>query len=142
MGDGPDEAEAAAVARANQSFYDAFEKLDPAAMDGIWADRSYTAIVHPGRELIVGWPEVRRSLGEIFGGTERIRFRLSEVQVAVRGKVAWVLAVENIRHGDDVLVSLQSTNLFEQIDGAWKMVLHHASPLSDDAGEPDTDYMQ
>jgi ketosteroid isomerase-like protein len=128
MAEGPDADQAAAVARANQSFYDAFENLDQAAMDGIWADRPYTAIVHPGRELIVGWPEVRRSLGEIFGGTDRIRFRLSDVQVAVREKIAWVLAVENIRHGDDVLVSLQSTNLFEQIDGDWKMVLHHATP--------------
>ncbi len=142
MAEVSDEDQVAAVTRVNQSFYDAFENLDQGAMDAIWADRSYTAIVHPGRELIVGWPEVRRSLGEIFSGTDRIRFRLSDVQVAVRESIAWVLAVENIRHGDDVLVGLQSTNLFELIDGTWRMVLHHASPLSDDAGEPDTDYLQ
>jgi ketosteroid isomerase-like protein len=137
-----DEEEATEVARANQSFYDAFENLDQAAMDGLWADRPYTAIVHPGRELILGWPEVRRSLAEIFAGTERIRFRLSDVLVTVRGPLAWVTALENIRHGDDVLVSFQTTNLFERIDGEWRMVLHHASPMSDDAGEPDTDYLQ
>jgi ketosteroid isomerase-like protein len=134
--------EADEVVRANLSFYDAFENLDQGAMDRLWADRPYSAIVHPGRELILGWPEVRRSLGEIFAGTERIRFRLSDVQVTVRGVVAWVTALENIRHGDDILVSFQTTNLFERIDGDWRMVMHHASPLSDDAGEPDTDYLQ
>jgi ketosteroid isomerase-like protein len=142
MQQGPDDDAAALVANANQSFYDAFENLDQAAMDRLWADRPYTAIVHPGRELILGWVEVRRSLGEIFAGAERIRFRLSDVLVTVRGTVAWVTALENIRHGDDVLVSFQATNLFEHIDGEWRMVMHHASPLSDDAGEPDTDYLQ
>jgi ketosteroid isomerase-like protein len=136
------EDEAAEVERANQSFYNAFENLDQAAMDRLWVDRPYAAIVHPGRELIYGWSEVRRSLAEIFAGTEKIHFRLSDVLVTVRGSVAWVTAVENIRHGDDVLVSFQATNVFERIDGNWRMVLHHASPLSDDAGEPDTDYLQ
>jgi ketosteroid isomerase-like protein len=142
MPQNPEEEEMAAVTGANQSFYDAFENLDQAAMDRLWADRPYAAIVHPGRELILGWSEVRRSLVEIFSGTERIRFRLSDVTVTVRGTVAWVTALENIRHGDDVLVSFTTTNLFERIDGEWRMVLHHASPLSDDAGEPDTDYLQ
>jgi ketosteroid isomerase-like protein len=131
-----------AILEVNDAFYHAFEALDVDALDLVWADRTYTAVVHPGREMLRGWAEVRESWKEIFTGTERIRFRLSDVNLEVRGRLAYLLAHEHIRHGDDVLVSLQATNIFELIDGRWRMILHHASPISDDAGEPDTDYLQ
>jgi len=137
-----EEASRRAVAAANDAFYKAFEALDLRAMDGVWADRSYSAVVHPGREVILSWAEVRRSWSEIFDGTDKIRFRLSDRHMEVRGRLAFVTACEHIRHGDDVLVSLQATNIFELIEGRWRMILHHSSPISDDAGEPDTDYIQ
>jgi ketosteroid isomerase-like protein len=131
-----------AILEVNDAFYRAFEALDVEALDPVWADRPYTAVVHPGREILRGWAQVRESWKEIFTGTERIRFRLSDVQLEVHGGLGFLVAQEHIRHGDDVLVTLQSTNLFELIDGRWRMILHHASPISDDAGEPDTDYLQ
>ena len=137
-----EEATRRAILEVNEAFYRAFEALDVDALDAIWAARSYTSVVHPGREALTGWEEVRASWAEIFSGTERIRFRLSDVTLEIRGKLAYLMAHEHIRHGDDVLVSLQATNLFELIDGRWWMILHHASPISDDAGEPDTDYLQ
>lgn len=137
-----EEASRQAVEQANDAFYRAFEALDLKAMDRVWADRPYSAVVHPGREIISGWAEVRASWGEIFEGTESIRFRLSDRQVEVRSRLAFVTAHEHIRHGDDVLVSLQATNLFEFLDGHWRLILHHSSPISDDAGDPDTDYLQ
>jgi ketosteroid isomerase-like protein len=131
-----------AVEQANDAFYRAFEALDLKAMDHVWADRPYTAVIHPGREILSGWPDVRQSWSEIFEGTEKIRFRLSELHVEVRGRLAFATAHEHIRHGDDVLVSLQATNLFEFLEGRWQLILHHSSPISDDAGDPDTDYLQ
>lgn len=131
-----------AIAEVNEAFYQAFEALDLEAMDHVWAARDYTACVHPGQETIVGWPEVRESLGSIFAGTGKIRFRLTNIQIEVRGAIAWAFVLENIHHGDDVLVAVQATNIFERTPEGWRMVLHHASPISDDAGEPDTDFMQ
>ncbi len=136
------EAAQRAIGEVNEAFYRAFEALDLEAFERVWADRPYTSVVHPGREALRGWPEVRQSWAEIFTGTERIRFRLSDVNVEVRGQLAMLTACEHIRHGDDVLVSLQATNIFELIEGRWRMIMHHASPISDDAGEPDTDYLQ
>lgn len=132
----------AAIEAVNEAFYRAFEALDIAAMDRVWAPRDYAACVHPGQEAIVGWVEVRESFGAIFAGTGKIRFRLANVRIEVRRSLAWAYVLENIHHGDDVLVAVQSTNLFERTPEGWKMILHHASPVSDDAGEPDTNFMQ
>ncbi len=132
----------AAIEEVNGAFYEAFEALDLAAMDRIWAPRDYAACIHPGQEAIVGWPEVRESLGSIFAGTGKIRFRLTNLRIEQRGPIAWAFVLENIHHGDDVLVAVQATNLFERTPDGWRMILHHASPISDDAGEPDTDFMQ
>ncbi len=131
-----------ALERANEAYYRAFEELDLAAMDRAWAHVPYAACIHPGQEALTGWDDVRQSFEAIFAGTEEIHFKLSELRFEVRGDIAWATLVEHIRHGDDVLVEVQSTNLFERTKDGWRMILHHASPVSDEAGEPDTDYLQ
>ncbi len=132
----------AALERVNEAFYKAFEALDIAAMDRVWAPTDYAACVHPGQELVVGWPAVRESFEAVFRGTGQIRFSLAEQRLLTRGDLAWISLVENVHHGDDVRVAVQATNLFERSREGWRMILHHASPISDDAGEPDTDFLQ
>ena len=53
------------VTRANRAFYEAFESLDVAEMDTIWAHQEYVTCIHPGWSLRSGWPSVfvRRSRG-------------------------------------------------------------------------------
>src|SRR5437899_2862048 len=53
--------EAAAVQAANQAFYRAFETLDLAAMEAVWAHAGACTCLHPGWPLCAGWPEVRAS---------------------------------------------------------------------------------
>ena len=48
-----------AVTKANQKFYDAFETLDIAKMDEIWAHQEYVTCIHPGWTIRSGWPAVR-----------------------------------------------------------------------------------
>ncbi|MHB1844215.1 MAG: nuclear transport factor 2 family protein [Deltaproteobacteria bacterium] len=131
-----------AIEQVNEAFYRAFEKLDLAAMDRVWAHAPHTACIHPGQEVLSGWDDVRQSFEAIFAGTEEIHFKLSGLRLQRRGDLAWATVVEHIRHGDDVLVEVQSTNLFERTKDGWRMILHHASPVSDEAGEPDTDFIQ
>ena len=111
-------------------------------MGKIWADREYAGCILPGQELVSGWKEIRESFSSLFGGTGKIRFRLGDLHVVQKGDLAWVSVVENVHHGDDVLIAVQATNLFERGKDGWRMILHHASPISDDAGEPDTNFMQ
>ena len=101
--------ERAAVEEANARFYRAFEALDLAAMDAVWAHDDDVKCVHPGWPLLTGWAAVRESWQAIFANTEEMRFTLSDV----RGRVA--------------VTAILATNLFARAGDEWRMVHHHAS---------------
>jgi ketosteroid isomerase-like protein len=120
------------VTRANQAFYAAFETLDIAEMDKVWAHQEYVTCIHPGWALRTGWPEVRDSWILIFNNTFSMKFELTEVQVQVAGDVAWVICVENItaqQSEEPQKTRVLATNLFERIGDEWLMIHHHGSPV-------------
>ncbi len=120
------------VTRANQEFYTAFRSLDIASMDKIWAQKDYVTCIHPGWTLRSGWPEVRDSWVLIFNNTFSMEFDLTDMQVQVAGDLGWVVCMENIvsRQGETEQQSrILATNLYERLDGEWKMIHHHGSPV-------------
>ena len=120
------------VTRTNQEFYDAFESLDIARMDRVWAHQDYVTCIHPGWALRVGWPEVRDSWVLIFNNTFSMKFELTEIQVQVAGDLAWVICTENItsRQGESIQESqVLATNIYERINGRWVIIHHHGSPV-------------
>jgi ketosteroid isomerase-like protein len=125
MSDARSEAE-----EANRRFYRAFETLDLAEMEKVWAHGDHVKCVHPGWPLLSGWDAVRASWEAIFSNTAEIRFTLAEVQVTVRGLLAWVTCTENILsqvRGRVSVTSVLATNIFEQSADGWLMIHHHAS---------------
>jgi ketosteroid isomerase-like protein len=126
----PPVSDRADVEEANAAFYRAFESLDIAEMDGVWAHGDHVRCVHPGWPLLCGWDAVRDSWRRIFENTEEMRFSLSAVTVEVVGDFAWVTCTENILSevGDRVAVTaILATNLFERAATGWLLVHHHAS---------------
>jgi ketosteroid isomerase-like protein len=122
--------EAADVEEANARFYRAFETLDIAEMDQVWAHGDHARCVHPGWPLLSGWDAVRTSWETIFANTEEMRFTLTDVNVNVRGALAWVTCTENILsevQGRVTVTSILATNLFERGADGWRLVHHHAS---------------
>jgi ketosteroid isomerase-like protein len=120
------------VEEANSRFYRAFEQLDLAEMDRVWAHGEGTQCIHPGWPLIVGWSAVRASWETIFANTTEMRFTITNVRVGGGPDVAWVTCTENILSQVDGRVSVTSllaTNVFERAGDRWKMVLHHASHI-------------
>ena len=121
-----------AVRAANQRFYAAFESLDIAEMEAVWAHDDAVQCVQPGWELLLGWDEVRGSWARIFANSKRVRIALSSVWVRIEGEVAWVACTEHVTtafaDGFDE-ATVQATNLFVLRQGAWLLVAHHASPL-------------
>jgi ketosteroid isomerase-like protein len=118
------------VADANAAFYRAFETLDLAEMDRVWAHASVVRCVHPGWPLLCGWQAVRESWRTIFANTEEMRFTISDVTVDVGGDLAWVTCTENIlaEAGERVSVTtILATNLFRRTDAGWRLIHHHAS---------------
>jgi ketosteroid isomerase-like protein len=122
--------EAADVEEANARFYRAFETLDIAEMDQVWAHGDHARCVHPGWPLLSGWDAVRTSWETIFANTEEMRFTLTDVNVNVHGALAWVTCTENILsevQGRVTVTSILATNLFERGADGWRLVHHHAS---------------
>ncbi len=120
------------VTRANQEFYEAFENLDIARMDRMWAQQEYVTCIHPGWTLRVGWPAVRDSWVLIFNNTFSMAFELTELQIQVAGDVAWVVCTENItsRQGEQSQGNrVLATNLFEKTGDRWFIIHHHGSPV-------------
>ena len=125
--------ELAEVEEANARFYRAFETLDLAQMDAVWAHTERVQCVHPGWPLIAGWTAVRDSWETIFVNTTEMCFTISDVRVAGGRDLAWVTCTENILSqvgGRVSVTSLLATNVFERAPDGWRMVHHHASPVA------------
>jgi ketosteroid isomerase-like protein len=130
-----------AVREANDRFYRAFESLDLAEMDQIWAHGDEVACVHPGWNRLHGWEEVRRSWAAIFQSTSEMRFTITDVRAEVRGDLAWVHCTENIiseTRGSLSITAILATNVFERRPRGWRVVHHHASHIlaPQDPGPP------
>jgi ketosteroid isomerase-like protein len=121
-----------AVRAANWRFYAAFESLDLAEIDAVWAHDDRVECVQPGWDLLLGWEDVRERWARIFKNTKRVRVALSGLWVRVEGNVGWVACSARVTTAfadgfDEAIV--QATNIFVCQEGQWLLVAHHASPL-------------
>lgn len=126
-----------AVLEASRALYAAFEARDMDAMDEVWEHSDRATVTHPGHPVLRGWETVRASWARIIAHTPYIQFFLTEEQVTVVGDAAWVTLYENIlqevpRPGASGLGDsrVAATNVFARgVDGGWRMVVHHGSPV-------------
>jgi ketosteroid isomerase-like protein len=128
------------VARANDSFYRAFESLDIKEMERIWSKEREIQCGHPGWRVIRGWAPVMESWRRIFENTPAIRFMLTEVSIELSGAVAWVTLYENLTstvEGQNVSVTVLATNIFVKHADGWRMIHHHGSSVAPAAPHSD-----
>jgi len=119
---------------ANESFYEAFNKRDIAAMERVWGEDENTTCVHPGWPPIKGFEPILNSWAGIFENSGNMEIKISDVQVMASEDLAWVSCIEKLYTiaESGVLVSrVFATNLFHLEGDSWKMVMHHASPVPD-----------
>ena len=130
---------------ANRAFYAAFEARDLEAMGQVWECSDRAIVIHPGWPALRSWPAVAESWRRIFENTPYIQFFLTDEAVVVAGDAAWVTLYENILQevpgvrgvpGDEGRqqtlgdARVAATNVFVLRDGAWRMVVHHGSPVA------------
>ena len=118
------------LAQANRAFYDAFRALDLDAMREVWLEADNVKCVHPGWEMLVGYDLVMRSWEGIFENTESISFEVSDLEVEVIGDAGVVTLVERVGSDGGGTGEMAATNVFVRSFDAWKMVMHHASPIA------------
>jgi ketosteroid isomerase-like protein len=129
-----------AVRAVNSAFYAALETRDLDAMAEVWEHSDRIVVTHPGWPMLRGWARVAGSWDAIFRNTGYIQFVLTDEQTTVVGDTAWVTLDENILQSagsDEPAVELSgskatSVNVYvrDRDDDRWRMVVHHASPVS------------
>lgn len=124
------------VEEANLAFYEAFNKRDIESMSQVWSRSPHARCVHPGWELVIGWSDIRQSWVDIFRTIQEIDFRLEDIHIEVSGRTAWVNLVAHVQvttdEGDAFQATVVTTNIFEEIDQRWMLVLHHSSNFAED----------
>ena len=121
------------VLKTNQRFYDAFNKNDIELMIGVWLNDPISQCIHPGWDVLIGFENIMTSWQKIFAAAQDLEIKLSHVDVTASENLAWVTCQENlfsIVSSGLQLSKVHSTNLFKMMNGEWKMILHHASPVS------------
>ena len=119
------------VTAANTAFYAAFEARDLDAMSMVWEHSDRIVCTHPGWASLRGWGQVAASFFALFQNSQHLQFILTKETAEVSGDVAWVAVDENILQGTNA-TTVAALNLFVRgFHGDWRMVAHHASPVSD-----------
>lgn len=119
---------------AENAFYEAFERADLAGMMTVWAEDDDIVCIHPQGPRLTGFEAVRESWVQIFsGGTSRLKVRTVEARRFAGQSVAVhsVIEVLSVPGQQGPAQSVCATNVYELTDNGWRMVSHHASPLSE-----------
>jgi ketosteroid isomerase-like protein len=117
----------AEVLDANATFYRSFTDGDYAAMSELWAQRAPVTCFHPAARALIGRSAVLDTWRQILGGPSRLKLRCDQPIVRVIGETAIVICYEG---SNDEPAHLAATNVFVLEDGRWRMVHHHAGPIS------------
>lgn len=125
LGGSPEEVEAA--------FYEAMQNRNLDAFMACWADEDDIVCVHPGGPRLVGHEAIRASFEALFDAgaiqarPESVR-RISALASVIHN------VVERVRiqapDGEQEALIL-ATNVYHRTAQGWRLVLHHASPASE-----------
>ena len=120
------------VLAANEAFYRAFEKKDIEAMSVVWSQGTGSLCIHPGRNVLRGWKDIRSSWELIFRNTQYIEIETDIIRIEVRDNLAYVILIEKmlqVSSGRRVQAQSMATNIFERMASSWYLVHHHGSSL-------------
>lgn len=120
------------VLAANEAFYRAFEKKDIEAMSAVWSQGTGSLCIHPGRNALRGWRDIRSSWELIFRNTKYLEIETEISAVEVRGNIAYVILIEKVLQvsgGRSFQAESMATNIFERMASSWYLVHHHGSPI-------------
>jgi len=121
-----------AVRAANQTFYQAHESGNFELMSSIWNHGPDVVCIHPGWPILRGWEAVEDSWRRIFAGPSGNQFIVTNDQLNIAKGFAWITLDENLMSAAGT-GTIAATNLFLKIEGRWKVVHHHGSPVATQA---------
>ena len=115
------------------AFYEAMQTADLDKLMACWADENDIVCVHPGGPRLIGIGAVRAAFDAMFSNG-----CIRAWPESVRKIESLVSAVHNVRERIEVLTDegpreayVIATNVYHKTAQGWRMVLHHASPGSE-----------
>lgn len=120
------------VLATNTAFYRAFEKKDIEAMSVVWSQGTGSFCIHPGRNVIRGWKDIRISWEQIFKSTAYIEINTDIITTEVSDRTGYVVLRENLLQvigGKKMEAQSMATNIFQLLGDKWYLVHHHGSPI-------------
>jgi ketosteroid isomerase-like protein len=120
------------VLAANDAFYRAFEKKNLETMSQVWSQGTASLCIHPGRNALRGWKQIRDSWELIFKNTKYLEIEIEIITMEIRDTTAYIVLVERVLQassGRTIKAESIATNIFEQMAGKWYLIHHHGSPL-------------
>lgn len=124
--------ECAQVLVANETFYRAFEKKDIESMSAVWSQGTGSRCIHPGRDVIRGWKDIRYSWEQIFKNTNYLEIEIEIITTEVSETIAYLIVNEKLLQvigGRRIKAESIATNVFERMASSWYLVHHHGSPI-------------
>lgn len=123
----------ASLLAANTRFYNAFKNGDLAAMYSLWAKGDHVYVIHPAAGRISGYDVVMQSWEMVCGADYEfpLNIDLKNVEVHVHGDLGYVTCLEVVKTKGRTWGKQVATNVFEKVDGTWRMCVHHASHIEE-----------
>lgn len=118
---------------AEEAFYDAMQRGDAQGMMALWADDDDVTCVHPNGPRLVGIDAIRTAFEHIFGNGG-VSVRVSDVRVHQGAVIAVHNLIEQVAvtgRGGAQVIDCSATNVYVKTANGWRIVLHHASPVSE-----------
>ncbi|HEX6029813.1 MAG TPA: nuclear transport factor 2 family protein [Tepidiformaceae bacterium] len=113
------------VVAVNETFYEALNRRDIAAMDVLWSRRQAVACIHPGWQALRTREEIMASWEAIMSNPQQPRIVAGGAEASVLDDVAIVVCREFVAGA-----SLLATNVFAREEGRWRIVHHHSGPVA------------
>jgi ketosteroid isomerase-like protein len=120
------------VLSTNEAFYRAFEKKDMEAMSLVWSQGTGSLCIHPGRNILRGWKDIRSSWELILRNTNYMEIEIEVISTEIRDNIAYLIVMEKVLQisgGRRIQAQSIATNIFERMASKWYLVHHHGSPI-------------
>lgn len=117
---------------AEAAFYAAFAATDPVAMGSVWATGHDVVCIHPAGAPISGYDAVMASWRDILGSGSSFELAFEPISRTQSQALMVSTVYERFRPAGVTreVAPVLATNVYRLVDGIWKMVLHHASPVA------------
>jgi hypothetical protein len=122
------------VREASTALYGSLSSLDVGSVERFWAHESYVRYIGPtSRAVSVGWDEVKKAIEAGNAALSARKVVLTQAHIQINGRLAWEVGIEmtqrTLKNGEVLNTQNFVTNVYENKNGEWLMVTHHASAM-------------